>query len=372
MHDRAEERAELLHHVTQGRSLLMLVPRRVGKTWLMNKFAEDLESKGWRAVYCDVEGVKTPTDFLKNLCREIQQKESALGNALGRAKHAVSHFFSSGRTDSWSALIAGMDWPDFAHQLVRTLNESEIRTVLLIDELALFILDLFRVNPDDARNFLYLLRSLVQRYPNVRWVFAGSIGLDSVAQNAGVAGALVDYKHFPLDVFSKDIARSYLDLACQGTFRPYSLGDAAFDYLAEELGWLSPFYLNVVAEQVRPRDRAQIASVEDVSDAFEALLRHEHRTYFSVWHEHIDKNFETNEAKLLRGLLDACARQSAGELVDTLAAQLRVSDLHELTKRLSLLVTDGYLIEISAEERPRYRFRSGLLRRYWLKFQAQP
>jgi AAA+ ATPase superfamily predicted ATPase len=46
MFRRSEERNELRFHVEQGRSILMLAPRRIGKTWLIDRLAEDLRVVG--------------------------------------------------------------------------------------------------------------------------------------------------------------------------------------------------------------------------------------------------------------------------------------------------------------------------------------
>src|SRR5690242_11859367 len=92
--NRHEERAELLFHVQQGRSVLMLAPRRIGKTWLIKRFAEDLRNKGWMAVLCDVEGMSQETEFLRHLCRRIEEQEGFAGKAEGRVLQLLNQFFS--------------------------------------------------------------------------------------------------------------------------------------------------------------------------------------------------------------------------------------------------------------------------------------
>ena len=57
MFNRPDERRELRFHADQGRSILMLAPRRIGKTWLLDRFVEDLRQAGWLAVRCDVQDI---------------------------------------------------------------------------------------------------------------------------------------------------------------------------------------------------------------------------------------------------------------------------------------------------------------------------
>jgi uncharacterized protein len=382
MFERSDERRDLFFHVQQGRSILMLAPRRVGKTWLMGKFAEDLRTQGWMTVQCDVEGMSKPTEFLRHLCQQIEKQEEMTAKIEGRAKQMLSQLFSKDIGDGWQVALGNMDWPSFAETLVRGLDSRGKDTVILIDELALFVLAMLEDDPAAAKNFLYALRSLKQRYSKVRWLFTGSIGLDIIAKRAGIGGALVDLELFPIEPFSPEAARAFLDhlSATKRVLRPFALDEAAFKRLIEELGWLSPYYLEHIAQKIRPSgplhsSNLPFATVQDVDTAFTTMLDVQHRTYFVAWEEHLSKNFSSQEAERLRRVLDICAAQSHGERFDTLTARLggppdnlsrRV--LHDL---LTVLVADGYLSEVSDDEVSRYRFRSGLLRRYWQRYHAE-
>ena len=43
----------------------MFAPRRIGKTWLIHKLAEDLRAEGWVTILVDVEGMRTEKEFLR-------------------------------------------------------------------------------------------------------------------------------------------------------------------------------------------------------------------------------------------------------------------------------------------------------------------
>jgi uncharacterized protein len=57
MPDRKAERTEIKRILLNQSSIQMLAPRRVGKTWLMHRIAEDLHAQGWTTVFTDVEGM---------------------------------------------------------------------------------------------------------------------------------------------------------------------------------------------------------------------------------------------------------------------------------------------------------------------------
>lgn len=381
MFHRIEERKELLFHVQQGRSVLMLAPRRVGKTWLINRFAEDLENEQWMAVLCDVEGMSNPADFLRHLCQRIEKKGEQKAILTHRYRQFLNQLFSGDFKEGWQAALCNMDWFSFAERLVQGLNDQNQDTVIIVDELALFVVAFLKRDPSAAQNFLYSLRALMQRYPKVRWLFTGSIGLDTIAKREGIGGALVDLQLFPIEPFSPEAARAFLDhlSATRQVFRPFALNDATFAQLVEELGWLSPYYLEHIAQKVCPTgplsaDGLPHATMEDVDAAFKTILDPSHRTYFVTWEEHINKNFSAQEANALRLVLDICTAQATGERLETLIAELGGAP-HNLNHRmlldlLTVLVADGYLSEVPDGEASRYRFRSGLLRRYWQRYHA--
>lgn len=382
MFDRSEERRELLFHVQQGHSVLMLAPRRVGKTWLLKQFAEDLRKEGWLAVECDVEGMNGPTDFLRQLCQRIEEQESHAGRMIeSRARQFLSQLFSGDFSGGWQAALGSMDWASFVEKLVRGLNDRNQKTVILVDELALFVVALLQRDALTAKNFLYSLRALMQRYSNVRWLFTGSIGLDTIAKREGIGGALVDLKLFPITPFSPDAARAFLDhlSVTKRVLRPFALEEVVFKRLVEELGWLSPYYLEHIAQEIRPDgppalDGRPYATTVNVDAAFTTMLDAQHRNYFVAWEEHIAKNFPHNEAEALRRVLDICAAQPIGERLDTLTSRLGGPPdnlgRRQLRDLLTVLVADGYLSEVPDGEALRYRFRSGLLRRYWQRYHA--
>lgn len=381
MFHRIDERKELLFHVQQGRSVLMLAPRRVGKTWLMKQFAKDLQEQGWMAVLCDVEGMRTPTEFLRQLCQRIEEQGDQAARISGRAKQFLHQIFSGDYKDGWQVALGNMDWVTFAERLVQGLNDRDQDTVILVDELALFVVALLQRDPAAAKDFLYSLRALMQRYLKVRWLFTGSIGLDTIAKREGIGGALVDLKLFPIEPFSPGAARAFLDhLSATGrVLRPFALDDATFAQLVEELGWLSPFYLEHIAQEVRPNGPLSAnglphATMENVDSAFRTMLDPQHRTYFVAWEEHIAKNFSAEEAGALRRVLNICTAKAIGERLETLIARLggppHNVDRRTLLDLLTVLVADGYLSEVPDGEASRYRFRSGLLRRYWQRYHA--
>ena len=99
----------------------------------------------------------------------------------------------------------------FAETLIEWLDTGSTKTLILIDEISLFVMERAKQDPDRTRTLLYHLRRLRQEYKNVVWFFTGSIGLDVVSRDLSLAGALIDLDTFPLEPFTAEAARSFIE-----------------------------------------------------------------------------------------------------------------------------------------------------------------
>jgi hypothetical protein len=147
-----------------------------------------------------------------------------------------------------------------------------------------------RRDPAAALDFLYHLRGLRQRYTNVCWMFTGSVGPDTIARRATLSGALLGLTPFSIEPFTGPAARAFLDDFCKvgRAFRPFDLTDESFSHLARELGWLAPYYLEQLANVLRPSggpgvNGRSIATLADIDQAFETLLTPQCRIHFAAW-----------------------------------------------------------------------------------------
>jgi hypothetical protein len=340
----------------------------------MREVEKDLQALGWLTIFSDVEGMRTEDEFLRDLCKKIEEVGSIAQRARGQFVQRLQQLVTGDFDGNPISAIGRVDVKRFSEALVASLDEQQVDAVILVDEIALFVSTRLAVDRDATLDFLYHLRKLRQAYPRVRWVLTGSIGLDVVARRANLAGALIGLEIFPLEPFSKVEACAYLNELCQnGKVRwPFALDDAGFDHLASQLGWLSPYYLKLISDRIKPSgDKTRglpLATIADIDRAFDQLLMPVYRGHFTAWEEHLRKNFPKVEADILHSILESCCSQPEGETIATMQARLvqkyPALTPRELMESLSSLANDGFLSEIDG----RWCFRSGLLRRYWVKY----
>lgn len=376
LHHRGHNRAELIQLLEAGRSINMLAPRRIGKTWLMKRVAQDLQSMGWTAIYLDVQGMRSEQELLRGLCRVIERTQGLPARLKQHAQQRFEQLLGGRHEHNWEQAATTVDPRAFLDVLIEAMAKQGDKTVIMIDEIALFVLERVRADLTEARSLVYFLRSLQQAHPKVRWFLTGSIGLQAVARENGLEGAFLEYEPYKLDPFSREEAFSFVSSSEAQDIpeQAFVVNDASMDALVAELGWLSPFYLEKIVHRIRRLlrgsgvQRGAVVTTETVRAAVALLLEPEDRGLFAAWQEHLDKNFAPDTGRAMRAVLATLAAQPDGEEERTLQSVLQgtgstISD-RSLSDHLINLQLDGYV-----EKRgQRWQFRSGLLRRWWLEY----
>lgn len=375
--DRDKEAEKLWAHFKKGRNVLMLAPRRMGKTVLLERLKEESESNGFHAVVLDVEGYRHEKDFFQQMCASIQEElraGQALLAAFTERLRRVVHGADNLQGD-WRNLLLHTDWRLFADHLVAELEKTTdgMTWVFLVDEITIFTKALLDgQSVEVASDFLYKLRQLCQKHRKVRWLFTGSIGLDTIARRHGFEGALVDLEIFPLKPFSLETAKGFLQQIAEKN--EVVMTEEAASTICERLGWLSPYYLEKIGEAACDRvSRGQEVDRKAADQATESLLDSTYRMYWSTWREHLDKNYPEPERTRLFTVLAEIARSPDGTSFNTLLLTLNPAGGEPLAESslrgyLDTLEADGYLTP--NPERSRFHFQMNLLREWWQRYVA--
>lgn len=375
-HKRESQRKEIFELLEAGHSINMLAPRRIGKTWLMKTVKQDLVERGWNAILIDVEGLQTEADFLRALCEEIESSVELKTRIWAQLSQRMKQVLGTDDSGSLADAAQKVEPRTFLETLIESLSLAGKNTVILIDEIALFVLAMAKVDVDGTQALLYHLRKLQQKFSTVRWFLTGSVGLDSVAKRHNLLGAFLDYTVYELEPFNRGEARSYAisDEVQSIPSRRFTFSEDSFTYLVEQLGWLSPYYLRLIVQNVKistsdsgSRKNPE-ATPADIEAAISRLLQPQFRPYFSAWEEHLNKNFPPVDSKRLYDVLEALVKKPDGETNATIMSRVSINGQETsprvLREDLLALAADGFI----DKDGDRWRFRSGLLRRYWMEY----
>jgi len=263
------------------------------------------------------------------------------------------------------------DWRDLGEALTRSIGGLSGRWLIAVDEVPVFLLSLLKQEDGLARvrGFLYWLRNLRQdHHDQVRWILAGSIGLDTVAARHGLGDTVNDLVPTSLGAFDPPTADRFL----QALADSYEL-DLPLEvrtHIIDQLGWPVPYYLQILFSNLYDlvEDGATLGT-DLVDRVFEELLQPGRKGYFDYWRQRLTEELGRPDDGHAIHLLNHCACDPRGAsraiLEQALAERLSEPDAREERLRylLDILESDGYLVQLDG----RWRYRLEPLRRYWLR-----
>ena len=357
--------------------ILMLAPRRIGKTSILRKLIADACDHSFQAAdVCHFARCQNELDCVNEIIGAIHKNHKnftkALNKRLKRIK-SISISLTSAKVDFDAS--QPRQWREVGKELAETLQDLGGHWLIPVDELPIFVLTLLK--QEDGLNrthqFLDWFRSLRQEYyQSIHWVLAGSIGLDTVAARLNLGDTINDLSVFPLGAFEVPVAQRFLRTLADSY--EMVLSDDVIDTMIQCIGWPVPYYLQLLFSALR--DQCPISDIDNhsfnisaVNNAFESLLTPAHKGYFDYWRQRLKEELEEPDSGYAVLLLNAACHDSAGVSRETLQQILSevIQDSGEKQEKLGYLLdvleNDGYLIEADQ----RYRFRLELLREYWLR-----
>lgn len=366
--DREQEQARAWRKL-EGSHLLMLAPRRIGKTSLILRLCATAREHGRYAVHCSFAKCESESDCIRELFKALASQHSIKQRSTALFEKIKSVKLGPFGVDWHEAKPES--WREAGEELGKALAEDEDNWLVCIDELPVFIINLLQQGDDGrrrARAFLYWLRDLRQtHYQRIKWLMAGSIGLDTLAARLRLTDSINDLEPFPLDAFSEDSALRFL--AKLGESYGLPLSDELCCAIVARVGWPVPYYLQLMFSHLRDEslDRGSPPDAAMIEKVFEKLLGNSYRTHFDYWHQRLEEELGQPEAGQAARILTQICRSTAGATRDELTQGLSmiIQDPESRDKALNylleVLISDGYLVPREG----RYAFRLEWLRLYW-------
>jgi hypothetical protein len=378
--DRERETAFILDTIEKDH-VMLVAPRRFGKTSIMRKIERDLESRRKPCVFLEVESVNSPGEFITDLvtalieCGEANHKTrffSALGKAFARLQESIDEIETPVfRAKLRSRLRAEFsdDWHEKAKNLDAIFAEVDGPVCIILDE---FPVAIQNMEADDARKFLHWFRRLRQDSPGVRFIVGGSVSIDHVVYGVGGTPVINDFRRITIGGFEKDVALSVVERVFRGEGWEYSpeIGRAVLDCVGDPC---IPYFLMIVLSGLKEEvdisgGAPSPALVERVYN--KRILGSEGRHYFEHYSRRLQITYSDQEAKAARAIL---SRVSAAESLPVAIAYdiFRRSTASESEDAfLALLAQLNHDFYVTMDTPGELRFYSKMLRDWWRIYHA--
>lgn len=339
-------------------------PRRTGKTSLLNRMQENMRRDGHAVIYMDAEGYDAPIQFLNALNKELPISLAAatrgVGGLIADQINRLKKIDPLGGGIERDASKYETDWRALADKLFANYGQREI--YIIVDEFSVFLDKALRKNHVEAENFLTLLRGWRQRGCKLKFLFAGSISLGAVVAGAQLSGAINDLTDKRVGALARAEAEEMIEFFL--TLEQRAAAEGAVAYLCDQVGDLSPFFLNLLLDDALSQDNGPL-SRDSIAAARTRLIAN--RTKFNHWHERLAKHPDETLRSVTLDILRHIAQQESGLTREKLSLLLRERHPNPDTRgsligaALTVLEEEGYLDPYHE----RLQFRSFLLRDYW-------
>ena len=369
-------------------SLRFTAERRIGKTTVMQKMAAEPIS-GVDVLFLEVEGIDSCyalTEMLGNRARPLLSKTEKgksmfqeLWDSLGGLEIGGVFKLPEAKRLSWQAIL-----DKTIEQLCRSPEERLV--LLMFDELPYMLQKINAVSAQhEALTLLDTLRALRQRHPNLRMIFAGSVGLHHVLhglRDAKLAAEPVN--NMPL------IEIEPLEERHAITYAKTLLAEEQINVQANDLDAVVylliarannvPFYMERIANQLGLLDR------EITRDDVEATVQKQLTSDRDPWEmEHFRERLKiyyrgelatangpsVRREAVARCVLDHLAvtnsPQSIEQIWEAMRGQMALSERQSIVEMLKSLGEDHYL---ACDSRKHYSFRFELIRSWWMGAQG--
>ena len=362
-----DELIRRLWRILEQRGVVLSAERRMGKTSMVKKMVAEAPPDVL-PLYHDLEGVRTPLDFVEIVFHDVAAYLGRLQKITMKSRQWLAGLeikdfvkFPDTLAPQWKTLLT---------KTIEDLVEHQDRTVIFFwDEMPLMLYNIKqRSGEEAAMEVLDTLRSLRQMHPGLRMVFTGSIGLHNVItglKRSGYANdptndmATVDVPPLAPD-HARELARLLLDgenIAAQDREDVARAVAAAVDGI--------PYFIHHVVEQMALREGPMdAATAEEIVAA--CLTDPQDCWHLRYYRERINTYYSVAEQGFALNLLDILAVAGGPlpfpELFNRLKSQLPTEDSELARDVLGLLLRDHYIVQETAGE---YRFRFSLIQRCW-------
>ena len=373
LYGRQREIEQLWARLEAGAHLLMLAPRRVGKTSLMQELHRDPRAN-WDVVYIDVEDAAGAEDLVASvfaaLVRHPNYRRRIEFIELSRTiRNALASFDHLKVLGVELKTAFGGDWQRAADQLETRLLRlpNQRRLLIILDELPILVSRM--LGTDSGRDQAALLLAKLRHWRQVpalrgkvQMLFGGSIGLEGVLRRARLSASINDVDAFRVASWEVETAAAFLKLV--GDNVGFPLAQQWIDRMLELLRDPNPYHVQLFFAALLDICNGNPTEVsrDVVERCFEERLTGPAGTaHLDHYAARLEFAFGGPQRELALSILStACRRENGAALSEFSAASENASLLTEV---LQALEADGYL-RVNGDAAA---FRSNLLRVWWRK-----
>lgn len=281
--DRETESRKLIHSLTNGNNVVLISPRRMGKTGLIHFcYDNDIISDNYYTFFVDILHTSNLREFTYNLGRCIYKE------LVPKGKRFVRGFIQALKSISGKFSIDALNGsPTFGIEL-GDINNAELTLEEIFNYLenagkpCIMSIDEFQqVTHYPEKNIEALLRGHIQNMQNCRFVFAGSER--SIMQNMFTSSArpfyqsadLLELNEIPFEKYSSFVNRLFNE-------RQRFIGNNTIKYVYELFRGHTFYMQKVFNEAFSITENGKTCDIDNIKTAINTILGDKETTYMEI------------------------------------------------------------------------------------------
>lgn len=346
---RDKEIRKIYKVLSTGTSIYLSAPRRVGKTSIL-KHIEEFPEANYYFVYIITESIELENEFFKTVFEELVKSEAinklakvsvavkdTIAGILGKVKKVYNvEIRESGETDYYEILV----------ELFSNIKEEHGRVVLLIDEFPQTIQNILNKDGKEvAERFIQKNRELRHHrhlQDKINFIYTGSMSLYPMVEQVTQLTAVNDLRTVEVEPLSTEQAKDFLNqlLTSDGML----LEEALLDYILVKIGWLIPFHLQLIEQEIIDVFESTGKSINEkfIDQAFEQVVHTRNKPQFEPYFARLKTLFKGGDYSFVSEILQYIAIHSeiTTDILNDISVKHNVQDLKRI---MDILDGDGYL-----------------------------
>ncbi|MGA2160135.1 MAG: AAA family ATPase [Dehalococcoidia bacterium] len=360
---------EIWRKLEGGSSLLLVAPRRVGKSSILFHLFDNPKEKLLIAYYIS-ESVNNENEFYKKLFHHILGEMTTLRRYAAIVKTLAKKFPSCIESVGPEGIKFhpgnSVDYCDELRKLMQKAVLNDDKIIVLIDEFASTVENIVQDEGERAAiHFLETKRSIRQdpvMQNKLQFIYAGSIGLENIVSKMNHVNLVADLAPIAVPPLTKKEVKKLINMIFDGS--GITLEEDAFEHLLEITEWWIPYYFQIILDEsykIIEERGSTVITKGDIDAAVKNALKQ--RIYFEHWFARLRKAYKANEFSFVKELLNVISEKKRIPSSEIFNCAVKYGLENSYTDLVNALKHDGY---INNSDNPKeYRFNSSLLREWW-------
>jgi hypothetical protein len=374
-YDRRDKIEEIWEDLEKGNNILLRAPRRYGKSSMLHHISRNPPKK-WRVCFVDLEGGKSPEDFVEYLLVKGMFLEKDCNLCL---PDRLSVLDIHGKTEIEKADIIRQerkkiqqDWQSYAKELFSSIEDKSggDRFLFILDEFTFLIEDMLensKNNPDTVNVLLEWFRGIRDQTGRIQFVLSGSEHLPTFLKRFKINGVLEDLNEVHLGLFDEKTSREFVFLVLSGqkVVAPRSEIDHILHLMGSPIPYFLQLFLDAVCRKCKEEQSLSLYEIENVY--YGELLGSGSKRYFESIRKQLERynRYGPRSRAGAEGILDQLAMNDSVALDTLKVIWQEITDRDEHFETILGLMQDDFYIK--EDNHQALFFGSKLLKDWWRK-----